>query len=100
MTRHGVCVKRTATVVTTTFPRLLLEHAAKRPAAPALREKEYGIWQTTSWAELAAMVRAMACGLAVVSTPVGAIREAVNLSNTCLPAQGYEISCEALNACS
>jgi long-chain acyl-CoA synthetase len=42
----------------------MLEHAAKRPQAPALREKVYGIWQTTSWAELAALVRALACGLA------------------------------------
>jgi long-chain acyl-CoA synthetase len=48
----------------TTFPRLLLDHAAKRPAAPALREKVYGIWQTLSWAELAKLVREMACGLA------------------------------------
>jgi len=47
----------------TTFPRLLLKHAAERPGAPALREKEYGIWQTTSWAELAKMVEHVACGL-------------------------------------
>ena len=47
----------------TTFPRLLLKHAAERPAAPALREKEYGIWQTTSWAQLAKMVEHVACGL-------------------------------------
>lgn len=47
-----------------TFPRLLLEHAKQRPDAPALREKEYGIWQTLSWSELAAMVRAMAVGFA------------------------------------
>jgi long-chain acyl-CoA synthetase len=50
--------------VQTTFPRLLLDHAAQRPDAPALREKEYGIWQTTSWAELALLVRRLACGLA------------------------------------
>ena len=50
--------------VQTTFPRLLLDHAARRPAAAALREKVYGIWQTTHWAELAALVRALACGLA------------------------------------
>ncbi|MDP1532883.1 MAG: AMP-binding protein, partial [Rubrivivax sp.] len=31
---------------------------------PALREKVYGIWQTLSWSELAALVRALACGLA------------------------------------
>jgi long-chain acyl-CoA synthetase len=50
--------------VTSTFPRLLLEHAAKRPTATALRVKEYGIWQNTTWAGLAMMVRKMACGLA------------------------------------
>ncbi|MFM2447929.1 MAG: hypothetical protein RIS44_379 [Pseudomonadota bacterium] len=47
-----------------TFPRLMLEHAAKRPQATALREKEYGIWQATSWADLATLVRHLACGLA------------------------------------
>ncbi len=47
----------------TTFPQLLLEHAAARPDAPALREKIYGIWQTTSWGELAAQVEAIAAGL-------------------------------------
>ncbi len=47
----------------TTFPRLLLEHAQRRPAAPAMREKEYGIWQTTTWAAMAQLVEAIACGL-------------------------------------
>lgn len=48
----------------TTFPRLMLEHAAKRPTAPALREKVYGIWQTLTWAELAQLVRDLAGGFA------------------------------------
>ncbi|WP_298828711.1 AMP-binding protein [uncultured Piscinibacter sp.] len=48
----------------TTFPRLMLEHAAKRPTAPALREKVYGIWQTLTWADLADLVRDLAGGLA------------------------------------
>ncbi|MES2717108.1 MAG: AMP-binding protein [Pseudomonadota bacterium] len=48
----------------TTFPRLMLDHARARPDAAALREKSYGIWQTTSWAQLAALVRHLACGLA------------------------------------
>ena len=48
----------------TTFPRLMLEHAKARPAAAALRVKEYGIWQTTTWQQLADNVRALACGLA------------------------------------
>ena len=46
-----------------TFPGLLLSHAAARPSAPAMREKEYGIWQALSWADLAAMVSHLACGL-------------------------------------
>jgi long-chain acyl-CoA synthetase len=50
--------------VQTTFPRLLLEHAATRPNAPALREKEFGIWQTLTWRDLAELVEALACGLA------------------------------------
>jgi long-chain acyl-CoA synthetase len=50
--------------VQTTFPRLLLQHAQARPEAPALREKEYGIWQTLTWAQLALLVRRLACGLA------------------------------------
>ena len=48
----------------TTFPQLMLKHAQARPQAPALREKVYGIWQTLTWAELAALVRALAGGLA------------------------------------
>ena len=47
-----------------TFPRLMLDHAAQRPTAPALREKVYGIWHTTTWAELALLARRLACGLA------------------------------------
>jgi long-chain acyl-CoA synthetase len=50
--------------VQTTFPRLMLDHAQARPDAPALREKSYGIWQTTSWAQLALLVRQLACGMA------------------------------------
>ena len=47
----------------TTFPKLLLTHATQRPSAPAMREKEYGIWQTISWQDMATMVMHMACGL-------------------------------------
>ena len=48
----------------TTFTRLMLEHAAQRPDAAALREKDYGIWQTLTWRALATLVRELACGLA------------------------------------
>jgi long-chain acyl-CoA synthetase len=47
----------------TTFPRLLQKHASERPNAPAMREKEYGIWQSLSWADLSAMVQQIAAGL-------------------------------------
>ncbi len=47
----------------TTFPRLLLQQAAQRAQAPAIREKEYGIWQTLTWAQLATLVEHIACGL-------------------------------------
>ena len=47
----------------TTFPQLLLKHASERPTAPAMREKEYGIWQAHSWAALATLVEQLAAGL-------------------------------------
>ena len=47
-----------------TFPRLLLHHAKVRPTHPATREKDLGIWQAWTWADVAGEVRAMACGLA------------------------------------
>ena len=48
----------------TTFPLLLAAHAAARPEAPALREKEFGVWQTLGWRALETLVRDLACGLA------------------------------------
>jgi long-chain acyl-CoA synthetase len=47
----------------TTFPRLLLTHAAQRPHDAAMREKEYGIWQAYTWASFAKLVEHLACGL-------------------------------------
>jgi len=47
----------------TTFPQLLLNHASARPQDTAMREKEYGIWQAISWADMAALVEHIACGL-------------------------------------
>jgi long-chain acyl-CoA synthetase len=46
-----------------TLPQFLLKNAREHPTAPALREKEKGIWQEWSWAEYAARVRAFALGL-------------------------------------
>src|SRR5881628_2192700 len=55
-----------------TFPRLLKKHAAERGDRPATREKDLGIWQTWTWAQVAAEVRALACGLAAQGFKRGA----------------------------
>ncbi len=47
-----------------TFPRLLLHQAKVRPRRPAFREKDLGIWQTWTWAQVAEEARSLACGLA------------------------------------
>ena len=57
--------------MSSTFPRLLLEHARQRPDADAIREKEYGIWQTRSWRRLADEVARMAAGLAAAGLQRG-----------------------------
>ena len=49
-----------------TFPRLLFHHARVRGGAPAMREKDLGIWQTWTWSDVAERVRALACGLAAL----------------------------------
>ena len=55
----------------TTFPRLLQKHASERPQDPAMREKEYGIWQTWSWQRALGDVRALASGLAALGFTPG-----------------------------
>jgi len=47
-----------------TFPKLLQSHVLLRPTRDAIREKDLGIWQSWTWAEAAAEIRALACGLA------------------------------------
>ncbi|WP_426077188.1 AMP-binding protein [Janthinobacterium sp. PSPC3-1] len=49
-----------------TFPRRLVQHGAVRPDKPAFREKYLGIWQTWTWQDVNAEVRALACGLAAI----------------------------------
>ncbi len=46
-----------------TFPKLLLANAGERGSLPAYRYKEYGIWQSWTWGETAAEIRALALGL-------------------------------------
>jgi len=47
----------------TTLPRFLLRNVREHPRAPALREKDRGIWQQWTWAEYLEHVRAIALGL-------------------------------------
>ena len=47
-----------------TFPLLLLQHARRQANHTAIREKNLGIWQSWTWAQVANEVRALACGLA------------------------------------
>src|SRR3546814_16422415 len=46
-----------------TFPKLLEHHRKTRPSRPAIREKDFGIWQTYTWDQVAAQVRDLAAGL-------------------------------------
>src|SRR3546814_3504954 len=46
-----------------TFPKLLEHHRQARPDRPAIREKDFGVWQTYSWSQVAAEVRDLAAGL-------------------------------------
>ncbi len=48
----------------TTFGRLLAEHARHRPGRPAIREKDLGIWQTRTWAQMFEEASIMALALA------------------------------------
>jgi len=47
-----------------TFPALIALHERARGARPAIREKDLGIWQTLTWADVAQQVRTLAHGLA------------------------------------
>lgn len=47
-----------------TIPKLLLDHSKRRGDSPANRHKDFGIWQSWTWSEVAKEVRNLACGLA------------------------------------
>ncbi|MCH7944240.1 MAG: AMP-binding protein, partial [Proteobacteria bacterium] len=53
------------------FPKLLISNARLRGARPAMREKEFGIWQSWTWAEVLDEVRALACGFAAAGLKRG-----------------------------
>ena len=49
-----------------TFPKLLLDNAVRFAGRPAIREKEYGIWQSWNWDEVLGEVETLAGGLAAL----------------------------------
>ncbi|MEL6297038.1 MAG: AMP-binding protein [Pseudomonadota bacterium] len=53
------------------MPKLLLRNAEKFGRRPAYRHKDYGIWQTWTWAEVANEVRDFALGLAELGVSRG-----------------------------
>ncbi len=54
-----------------TFPKLLQANAAERGDLPACREKEYGIWQSWTWGQVAEETRALALGLVALGLKPG-----------------------------
>lgn len=52
-----------ATANLDTFPKWLAHHAVARPARPAMRHKDLGIWHEWSWSEVNRIARAYALGL-------------------------------------
>ncbi|HKO67876.1 MAG TPA: AMP-binding protein [Burkholderiaceae bacterium] len=55
-----------------TFPKLLLHHAQQRGERPAIREKNRGIWRTTTWGNLADEVTTLATALSARGMQRGA----------------------------
>ncbi|WP_407049690.1 AMP-binding protein [Methyloraptor flagellatus] len=54
-----------------TFPKLLLYNETTRGSRPAIREKDFGIWQTWTWGQVAAEIRALALGLVDLGVTAG-----------------------------
>ncbi|MDX1593360.1 MAG: AMP-binding protein [Gammaproteobacteria bacterium] len=54
-----------------TIPKLLLEHARVRPDRAAIREKDFGIWQSWSWSQARDEIMALAGGLADMGFEAG-----------------------------
>ena len=53
------------------IPKLLARNAREHAARPAYREKEYGIWQSWTWAETQEEILALAAGLATLGLRAG-----------------------------
>ena len=63
-TQNGVALPET-------FPAWVLHHARVRGSRPAMREKDLGIWQTMTWAQVASSAQQLAHGLAELGVDKG-----------------------------
>ncbi|MGI9317198.1 MAG: AMP-binding protein, partial [bacterium] len=54
-----------------TFPKLLIHNAQRFANRPAVREKEFGIWQSWTWSEVKDEVFSFAAGLEVLGFAAG-----------------------------
>lgn len=54
-----------------TFPKLLLRNAKKFSDRPAMREKDLGIWQSWTWAQVLEHVRSASIGLSQMGIKAG-----------------------------
>ena len=54
-----------------TFPKLLIHNAQRFADRPAVREKEFGIWQTWTWSEVKDEIFAFAAGLDTLGFAAG-----------------------------
>ena len=62
----------TTTPAMDTLPKLLKHHAEVRPNHPAMREKDFGIWQTWSWKQVHDEIMALAAGFSALGVTRGA----------------------------
>jgi len=73
--------------VADTLPKLLLRNAAQLADRPALREKEFGIWQAWTWAQMKEEICAFAAGLAAIGfTPATSWRSSAATARACIGA--------------
>ena len=54
-----------------TFPKILIDNATRRGACTAIREKDFGIWQSWTWSQVLEEVRTFASGLAAMGLERG-----------------------------
>lgn len=54
-----------------TIPKLVRDNARRIPSRPAMRQKEFGIWQSWTWAQANEEIRAIALGLLTLGLKPG-----------------------------